>query len=43
MAKAELAHGKDTKLKEMAQMMITAQEKEIAAFKDWHNKNGDKM
>ena len=43
MAKAELAHGKDTKLKEMAQMMITAQEKEIAALKDWHNKNGDKM
>ena len=43
MAKAELAHGKDTKLKEMAQQMITAQEKEIAAFKDWHNKNGDKM
>ena len=43
MAKAELAHGKDTKLKEMAQQIITAQEKEIAAFKDWHNKNGDKM
>ncbi|WP_345072403.1 DUF305 domain-containing protein [Hymenobacter fastidiosus] len=43
MARAELAHGKDTKLKEMAQMMITAQEKEIAAFKDWHNQNGDKM
>ena len=43
MAKAELAHGKDTKLKQMAQMMIDAQEKEIAALKDWHNKNGDKM
>ena len=43
MAKAELAHGKDTKLKEMAQMMVDAQQKEIAAFKDWHNKNGDKM
>ena len=43
MAKAELAHGKDTKLKQMAQMMIIAQEKEIAALKDWHSKNGDKM
>ena len=43
LAKAELAHGKDTKLKQMAQMMIDAQEKEIAALKDWHNKNGDKM
>ena len=43
MAKAELAHGKDTKLKEMAQMMVDAQQKEMAAFKDWHAKNGDKM
>lgn len=43
MAKAELAHGKDTKLKEMAQMMITAQEKEIADFKAWHDQNTDKM
>ncbi|GAB3241415.1 hypothetical protein GCM10027346_36860 [Hymenobacter seoulensis] len=43
MAKAELAHGKDTKLKEMAQQMITAQEKEIQQFKDWRSKNGDKM
>lgn len=43
MAKAELAHGKDTKLKEMAQMMIDAQQKEIAEFKAWHDKNADKM
>ncbi|MBC6698193.1 DUF305 domain-containing protein [Hymenobacter puniceus] len=43
MAKAELAHGKDTKLKEMAQQMITAQEKEIQQLKDWHSKNADKM
>ena len=43
MAKAELAHGKDTKLKEMAQMMVDAQEKEIQQLKDWHNKNADKM
>ncbi|GAB3323504.1 hypothetical protein GCM10027511_32560 [Hymenobacter humi] len=43
MAKAELAHGKDTKLKEMAQKMIDAQQKEIAEFKAWHDKNADKM
>jgi uncharacterized protein (DUF305 family) len=43
MAKAELAHGKDSKLKEMAQMMITAQQKEIQQFKDWHAKNAGKM
>jgi len=43
MAQAELAHGKDTKLKEMAQQMIDAQQKEIQQFKDWHAKNGDKM
>ena len=43
MAKAELAHGKDSKLKEMAQMMIDAQQKEIQQFKDWHTKNEGKM
>ena len=43
MAKAELAHGKDTKLKEMAQMMVDAQQKEIQQFKDWHTKNAGKM
>ena len=43
MAKAELAHGKDTKLKQMAQMMVDAQQKEIAEFKAWHDKNADKM
>jgi uncharacterized protein (DUF305 family) len=43
MAKVELAHGKDTKLKEMAQMMIDAQQKEIQQFKDWHTKNEGKM
>ncbi len=43
MAKAELAHGKDTKLKEMAQLMITAQEKEIQQLKAWHQQNTDKM
>lgn len=40
MAKAELAHGQDAKLKAMAQQMITAQQKEIQQFKDWLAKNG---
>ncbi|RTQ45055.1 DUF305 domain-containing protein [Hymenobacter gummosus] len=40
MAKAEVAHGKDTKLKEMAQKMIDAQQQEIQQFKDWQTKNG---
>ena len=43
MAKAEVAHGKDTRLKEMAQMMIVAQQQEIQQFKDWHAKNTGKM
>ena len=43
MAKAELDHGKDTKLKAMAQLMITAQEKEIQQLKAWHQQNTDKM
>lgn len=43
MAKAELTHGKDTRLKEMAQMMVDAQEKEIQQLKDWQKKNADKM
>ncbi|UOQ50735.1 DUF305 domain-containing protein [Hymenobacter cellulosivorans] len=40
MAKAELAHGRDTKLKQLAQQMITAQEQEIKQFKAWQTKNG---
>lgn len=43
MAKAEVAHGKDSKLKAMAQMMIEDQEAEIQEFKDWHGRNPDKM
>ena len=43
MAKAEVAHGRDTKLTEMAQAMIDAQQKEIQQFKDWQAKNGSKM
>jgi uncharacterized protein (DUF305 family) len=35
MAKAELAHGDDPWAKQMAQNVITAQEKEIADMKDW--------
>jgi uncharacterized protein (DUF305 family) len=40
MANAELAHGRDTKLKAMAQQMVVAQQKEIQQFKDWQAKNG---
>ena len=43
MAEAELAHGKDTKLKDMAQQMVNAQKKEIEQFKAWHARNADKM
>jgi uncharacterized protein (DUF305 family) len=43
MAKAEVAHGRDTRLKEMAQQMIDAQQKEIQQFKDWQAKNGGKL
>ncbi|MCB2408102.1 DUF305 domain-containing protein [Hymenobacter lucidus] len=43
MAKAELAHGRDTKLKEMAQKMIDAQQQEIQQFKAWQAKNGGQL
>ncbi len=43
MAKAEVAHGKDTKLKGIALKIIDTQQKEIDAFKTWHAKNADKM
>ncbi len=43
MAEAELAHGKDTKLKELAQQMVNAQKKEIEQFKAWHAQNANKM
>jgi uncharacterized protein (DUF305 family) len=43
MAKAEVAHGKDTKLKEMAQKMVDDQQKEIEQFKAWHAQNAGKM
>ena len=35
MAKVELQFGKDQQLRAMAQMIIDAQEKEIAEFKEW--------
>jgi uncharacterized protein (DUF305 family) len=43
MAKAELAHGKDTALKQMAKMMIEAQQKEIQQFKEWQARNSEKL
>ncbi|OGX86583.1 DUF305 domain-containing protein [Hymenobacter glacialis] len=43
MAKAEVTHGKDSKLKAMAEKMIATQQKEIDAFKTWHAQNADKM
>lgn len=43
MAQAELAHGKDTRLKQLAQKMVDTQQKEIADFKAWHARNADKM
>jgi uncharacterized protein (DUF305 family) len=42
MAKVELTHGQDAKLKAMAQQMITAQQKEIQQFNEWLTKNGIK-
>jgi uncharacterized protein (DUF305 family) len=40
MVDAFLAHGKDAKLREMAQLMKTAQQKEIKEFQAWQAKNG---
>jgi uncharacterized protein (DUF305 family) len=37
MAKVELSHGKDPKLRAMAEEMIKAQEKEIAELKAWQS------
>ncbi|WP_460575940.1 DUF305 domain-containing protein [Hymenobacter coalescens] len=43
MARAELAHGQDARLKQMAQQMVDAQQKEIEQFKAWHKQHADKM
>ncbi|GAB2960460.1 hypothetical protein GCM10027048_30240 [Hymenobacter coalescens] len=40
MAQAELEHGRDTRLKEMAQQMITAQQQEIKQLQDWLSQHG---
>jgi uncharacterized protein (DUF305 family) len=40
MARAELAHGKDPFARQLAQSIIDAQEKEIAAMLDWLAKQG---
>ncbi|GAA4381099.1 DUF305 domain-containing protein [Hymenobacter koreensis] len=40
MIQAELDHGRDTKLKEMAQKMMAEQKKEIEQLKAWQAKNG---
>lgn len=38
MAKAELAHGKDPKMKKMARQIIDQQKKEVADFDKWLEK-----
>lgn len=40
MAKVVLAHGKDPKIRALAQQIITAQEKEIADMTAWQSKTG---
>ncbi|WP_139921179.1 DUF305 domain-containing protein [Hymenobacter sp. DG01] len=42
MARAELAHGQDARLKEMARQMLEAQQKEIKQMQDWHAQNTGK-
>lgn len=39
MAKVQLQHGKDPKLRAMAEKLIKDQEKEIAELKAWQSKN----
>jgi uncharacterized protein (DUF305 family) len=40
MAKVELQYGKDPMLRQLAQSIISAQEKEIAEMKEWQVKHG---
>ena len=40
MAKAELANGKDPQLRQLAEEIIAAQEKEILFLKEWLDKRG---
>lgn len=39
MAEQELRHGKDAKMKEMAQKIMDSQKKEVAEFDDWLKSN----
>jgi uncharacterized protein (DUF305 family) len=39
MAKAELQYGKDVQLRKMAEMIVSAQEKEIKELKEWQSKH----
>ena len=41
MAKVELEHGKDAKLRKLAEDIIKAQEAEITMMKEWLAKNGE--
>ena len=40
MARIDLQYGKDPELRQMAQNIIAAQEKEIAEMKRWQAKHG---
>ncbi|PJJ59509.1 DUF305 domain-containing protein [Hymenobacter chitinivorans] len=43
MAQAELTHGQDSKLKQLAQQIISAQEQEIKQFKVWQVKHAGQI
>ncbi len=43
MARAELAHGREPGLRQLAQGMVAAEQKEIQEFRDWHTRNADKL
>ncbi|WP_375416057.1 DUF305 domain-containing protein [uncultured Hymenobacter sp.] len=43
MARAEVAHGRDTRLRELAQRIIDAQQKEIQQFQAWQAKNASQL
>ncbi|HEX8350762.1 MAG TPA: hypothetical protein VF598_12435 [Hymenobacter sp.] len=43
MAQAELRHGKDARLKGMAQKIVDAQKREREQFEAWRARNADKM
>ncbi|MBB4601589.1 uncharacterized protein (DUF305 family) [Hymenobacter luteus] len=43
MARAELDHGQDSRLREMARQMMEAQQQEIKELKAWHAQNAGKL